>query len=47
MAGAFVILPISNCKVNARLRQGSCKVGVIEYLTEQEAAKWKIIIKEF
>ena len=27
---------ILNCKVNARLRQGSCKVGVIEYLTEQE-----------
>ena len=27
---------ILNCKVNARLRQGSCKVGVIEYFTEQE-----------
>ena len=44
MAGTFVIFAgfqiarlMQGCgKVNARLRQGSCKVGVIEYLVEQE-----------
>ena len=36
MAGTFVVLLVANCKVYARLRQGSCKVDVIEYFTEQE-----------
>ena len=31
---------ILNCKVFARLRQGSCKDGVIESLTEQEICLW-------
>lgn len=30
------------CKVNARLRQGFCKVGVLEwYLTDDRLWNWK------